>query len=271
MKKMIAAVLAVLLCLTACGSKPAEVPTQPETEETLSDVKNTAFYCGTWAVTGIAAKGVDFTLEQAAAMGVGDIEKLTLILASDQNACLVLGDNAQRGLWVITDDGVRIDNLILPYADGRLRMEVDAKSATSVYFEKQSDSQEIPETAKPAVAPTQPETVQPVTEAVEENRADPAAETTAETEAASTGIRTEFKEAMDTYEAFYDDYCEIMAKYTKNPTDLSILGKYADMLAKAEEMDKKFNAWDEGSLSGEELKYYLDVMNRVQKKMIDLF
>lgn len=275
-KKIIAAALALLLCLTACGSKPAKAPTQPEPEETVSDVKDIAFYSGTWAAAGIRAKGVDFTLEQAAAMGVGDIEKLKLVLASDQNACLMLDGNTQTGLWIVAEDGIRVGNQFFPYADGRLMLEIDAKSATSVYFEKQSDSQEMPESAKPANAPVQTETTQPVTEAApteaEAESVTPAEVAPTEPETtASTGIRPEFKDAMDSYEAFYDDYCEIMAKYTKNPTDLSLLGKYADMLAKAEEMDKKFNAWDEGSLSDEELKYYLDVMNRVQKKMIDLF
>lgn len=128
-----------------------------------------------------------------------------------------------------------------------------------------------PETTQAST--TQPEITQPAVEASSESQAPvPTVEAPAESEpAAPAGIRPEFKDAMDSYEAFYNDYCEIMAKYAKNPTDLSILGKYADMLAKAEEMDKKFKAWDEGSLSNEELKYYLDVMNRVQKKMIDLF
>lgn len=275
-KRWIAAVLALLLCLSACGSKSKEAPTQPETEETISDVKDTAFYSGTWTATGIQAKGVDFTAEQAAAMGINGIEKLMLVLASDKNACLVLEDIAESGLWIVTDDGIRIGNYPLPYADGRLMLEIDAKSSTSVYFEKQSDSQEMPESVKPAKAPAQPETTQPVTEAspteAETETVTPAEEALTEPETtASAGIRPEFKDAMDSYEAFYNDYCEIMAKYAKNPTDLSILGKYADMLAKVEEMDKKFKAWDEGSLSNEELKYYLDVMNRVQKKMIDLF
>lgn len=37
------------------------------------------------------------------------------------------------------------------------------------------------------------------------------------------GLRPEFKEAMDSYEAFYDEYCAFMKKYMKNPTDLKLL------------------------------------------------
>ena len=82
------------------------------------------------------------------------------------------------------------------------------------------------------------------------------------------GIRPEFKEAMDAYEAFYDEYCEILKEYKANPSDLTILGKYTEMLSKLEEMTKAFEAWDEDEMSAEELKYYLDVNNRVVQKMI---
>lgn len=87
---------------------------------------------------------------------------------------------------------------------------------------------------------------------------------------ATGGIRPEFKEAMDSYEAFYTEYCEFMKEYSENPTDLTLLAKYADMLVQAEEMNKAFEAWDEDELSNEELKYYLDVNNRVMKMLVDV-
>ncbi len=81
------------------------------------------------------------------------------------------------------------------------------------------------------------------------------------------GIRPEFKEAMDSYEAFYTEYCEFMKEYSENPTDFA---KYADMLVKAEEMNEAFEAWDEDELTNEELKYYLDVNDRVMKMLVDI-
>lgn len=123
-------------------------------------------------------------------------------------------------------------------------------AATAPMTEATAEPVTVPETE----APTQPETTAPATEAAPQ----------------PTGIRPEFKEAMDAYEAFYDEYCTFMEDYKKNPTDLSLLGKYAGMLAKVEEMDRKFNAWDESEMSNEELKYYLDVTTRIQKQMIDL-
>ena len=91
-----------------------------------------------------------------------------------------------------------------------------------------------------------------------------------DTENTSDNIRPEFKEAMDSYEAFYTEYCDFMKKFSENPTDLTLLSKYGDMLAKATEMNEAFEAWDENELNTEELKYYLDVNTRVMQKMVDI-
>lgn len=84
------------------------------------------------------------------------------------------------------------------------------------------------------------------------------------------GMRPEFKDAMDSYEAFYDEYCDILKKYTENPSDMKLLADYTDMLAKAAEMAEKFDAWENDDLNSAELKYYLDVNNRVTQKLLDV-
>lgn len=85
------------------------------------------------------------------------------------------------------------------------------------------------------------------------------------------GIRPEFKEAMDSYEAFYNEYCDIIKKYSENPSDTELLTSYTDMLAKAAEMTEKFEAWEENEMNNAELKYYLDVNNRVTKKLLEVY
>lgn len=107
-----------------------------------------------------------------------------------------------------------------------------------------------------------PETTQPNTEA-----------TTIATEEAplstASGIRPEFKEAMDAYEAFYDEYCDFMVGYQKNPTDLKLIAQYGQLMTKMAEADAAFEKWDESDLNNEELKYYLEVNSRVMQKLID--
>ena len=85
------------------------------------------------------------------------------------------------------------------------------------------------------------------------------------------GMRPVFKEAMDSYEAFYDEYCDIMKRYMANPTDLGLLSSYTDMLTKASEMSEKFEAWEDNEMNEAELKYYLDVNNRVTQKLLAVY
>lgn len=88
--------------------------------------------------------------------------------------------------------------------------------------------------------------------------------------ASSSGINPDFKAAMDAYESFYTEYCQLLKKYMANPTDFTILAKYADMMSRVEQMDQAFEAWNEDDMNSEELKYYLDVNNRVLKMMADM-
>lgn len=115
----------------------------------------------------------------------------------------------------------------------------------------------VPETTK-ATEPVVTEETAPQTEA-------PTEETTAD------GLRPEFKQAMDSYESFYNEYVDLLNQYKANPTDFSILTKYMSMLSKLEEIDTAFKAWDSSNMTSEELKYYLEVSTRIQKKLVDLF
>lgn len=84
------------------------------------------------------------------------------------------------------------------------------------------------------------------------------------------GMRPEFKEAMDSYETFYNEYCDIIIKYTENPTDMKLLADYTDILTKTTEMTEKFDAWENSEMNSAELKYYLDVNNRITKKLLEI-
>ena len=117
----------------------------------------------------------------------------------------------------------------------------------------------------------QPEaTVEPAAEPTPEPTEEPEPEQTEEPVEETAGLRPEFKEAMDSYEEYYQEYCDFMNEFSKKPDDIKLLAKSVTMMAKLEEMDEKFNAWDDADLNDEELKYYLDVQTRVMKMMIDL-
>ena len=84
------------------------------------------------------------------------------------------------------------------------------------------------------------------------------------------GMRPEFKEAMDAYEAFYDEYCDFMVSYQKNPTDVKLMTKYGQLLTKMADVNAAFEKWDELGLNNEEFKYYLEVNSRVMQKLVDV-
>ena len=91
-----------------------------------------------------------------------------------------------------------------------------------------------------------------------------------EAPAADSGLRPEFKAAMDSYEAFYDDYCAFMEEYNRNPSDLKLLAEYADMMGKLSDMNEKFEEWEGEDLNDEELAYYVEVNSRVSRKLLDV-
>ena len=84
------------------------------------------------------------------------------------------------------------------------------------------------------------------------------------------GMRPEFVEAMDSYEEFYMEYCDLLEEYNKNPSNMTLLAKYMELMTKATEMDQAFEEWENGDLNNEELKYYLDVQNRVMQRLLDV-
>lgn len=69
------------------------------------------------------------------------------------------------------------------------------------------------------------------------------------------------------YEEFYDEYCDLMAQYTKNPTDFSLLTKYGNMLSKMTEIDAAFKKWNDADMTTAEAAYYLEVNSRVLQKL----
>lgn len=100
-------------------------------------------------------------------------------------------------------------------------------------------------------------------------------ETTATTETASDnsgGIRPEFKEAMDSYEAFFDEYIEFMTEYANaDATDLlEMLADYTEYMKQYVETMKEFEDLGNQDLSTEEALYYAEVSSRISRKLLEV-
>lgn len=81
-----------------------------------------------------------------------------------------------------------------------------------------------------------------------------------------------FKEAMDSYEAFFDEYVEFMKKY-ENATEEELTGMLADYnryLSQYIETTEKLESIDEDELTTEELQYYLELNTRINEKLAEI-
>lgn len=86
----------------------------------------------------------------------------------------------------------------------------------------------------------------------------------------STGISQEFKDAMDSYEAYMDEYVEFMKKYNANPTDPTLISQYSTMLQKYSEQVSAFDKWNSADMTTEETSYYIEVQARVSQKLLEV-
>lgn len=83
------------------------------------------------------------------------------------------------------------------------------------------------------------------------------------------GLRKDFKEAMDSYEAFMNEYCDFMEKYSKNPTDAGLVADYMSYMQKYDDFTKKFDQWGGENLNDAELAYYMEVQTRVYDRLAE--
>lgn len=85
------------------------------------------------------------------------------------------------------------------------------------------------------------------------------------------GMRPEFKNAMDSYEEFMNEYCDFMEKYAKSDgTDVGLLADYADYMSKYADVVESFEAWDDEEMNAVETAYYLDVQTRISKRLLEV-
>ena len=82
-------------------------------------------------------------------------------------------------------------------------------------------------------------------------------------------IRPEFKEAMDNYEAFFDEYCEFMKKYNESDDTTSLLADYASYMVKYTDTMQKMNNISEDELTDAEVAYYAEASARISAKLIE--
>ena len=260
MKKVFIAILTIALLLSACGNKKAveSLPTESASTEAVSD------YWGTWNLDHLLVGNSEFTKSDLDAMG-NEYANIQFILKEGGKVYMSAGSENGFGDWSETASGILLGDQELPFENGYLCMKISDDK--TIFFKRVSSDQTTENITEPAGGAHE-STIsdEPVTE---ETVTTPSTDATTpeSTEPLVDGMRPAFKEAMDAYESFYNEYCDFLSNYTKNPTDFSLLGQYAGMLSKAGEMDEAFKEWKEDDLNSAELQYYLEVNSRVLQKL----
>lgn len=106
---------------------------------------------------------------------------------------------------------------------------------------------------------------------VEQTEAEEPAGSTSESVSDASGVDPDLKATLDAYESFINEYIDFMATYNSDPDNVvSMLTEYNDMLQEYSDFAGTIDAIDEGSLSGADLQYYLDVTARVNQRLLEI-
>lgn len=92
-----------------------------------------------------------------------------------------------------------------------------------------------------------------------------------DTSTTKTGISTEFKNAMDAYEKFINEYAEFMKKYKKNSSDPELASQYYTMSLEYSKQINAFQKWKTNEMTEEESDYYSKVQSRVSLKLLEAY
>lgn len=248
MKRIIAIILAItiVISLVACGEEEFKIT-------------------GTWKAFKAEIDGVAFTVSEMEALGEDELSDFYLIVKDGGIAVAIQKGDTDKIDWEETENGYEIG-----YADCTIIDEllcVD-NGYEKIFFEKVSDSQTIEEKYMASEDEEKPDPTQkptPTPEVTPEPTPEPAEEKNE-----LTGIRPEFKEAMDSYEAFFDKYIDFMNRYENADTTelLSLMADYAQYMTDFIETMDAMEEMEDEEMSTEEALYYAQVSSRISRKLM---
>ena len=82
-------------------------------------------------------------------------------------------------------------------------------------------------------------------------------------------IRPEFKKAVDEYEKFFEEYCELVTKLESDPNDKELLLAYNDYMKQYVTTMQEFEALGNEEMNEAETEYYLKAQARITKMLAE--
>lgn len=89
-----------------------------------------------------------------------------------------------------------------------------------------------------------------------------------ETDDSDTEVNPELKAFLDEYEKFMDEYIDFMKKYDSSDNTVELISDYTSIMQQYAEFAETIEKYDSEEMSGEDAAYYLEVVNRVNEKML---
>jgi len=179
--------------------------------------------------------------------------------------CLSCGikQGSRLGFFVTPDYSNVQTNSSSDVTAGNTKKETEpTSSSTSTQTSSSTSTQTSSSTPAPASSST-PE---------QDSSSNPAPASSSTPAQTSTGVDPELKAFLDSYEDFMDEYVQFMKNYSNNPGDaLGMMSNYTRILARYEEFSKQLEKYDSNSMSTEDAKYYLEVVNRCNQKLLDIY
>ncbi|HPX93821.1 MAG TPA: hypothetical protein PK646_06130 [Bacillota bacterium] len=242
---LVLAVATIALAVAGCGGK-----TSPTVEPTISQAE---FRWPSSEIAGMlpVPESTVGTLEWETAAGM-----LVRMRNTSKEQYDAYVDACRE--WGFVNDYARSDESYSAYNEAGYFLTLEyRKNAMSIEIEAPAEAKEPDRTEEATVVET---TAPPTT----------AQETPAETTKADdpvSGIRPEFKKAMDSYEEFMDEYVAFMIKYKGSTDQLGMLTEYSSYLVKYADAMEKLDELDDEEWSTAETLYFTEVMTRVNEKL----
>lgn len=117
-------------------------------------------------------------------------------------------------------------------------------------------------------ADDEPEPTEAAEEPAQEQPEEAAEAEPAEAAVPDGDIRPEIKQAIDDYEAFFNEYAEFMESYSASDNSAGMLADYMSMMARYAETMESFDAMEDMEMNDAELKYYADASLRISQLLL---
>ncbi len=114
------------------------------------------------------------------------------------------------------------------------------------------------------------EIVETIEEVIEEVVEEPTQNLEEKEEASINGIDPDFKEAVDSYEKFMNEYVDFINEFNAATDNTSMMAKYLEYMGQYADTMSKLDGLEQEDLSTEEVIYYNEAMTRILKKLNEI-